>query len=93
MSKYRISKSLNTGACLDSIKVFADYCSQSRQEPEEKTGLFSKKVALKDTRMQDVSRVILLQLTDANVGLRDFKEKVIAAIKIGEQPDSKLRNS
>jgi hypothetical protein len=83
----------NTGACLDSIKVFADYCSQSRQEPEEKTVFFSKKVALKDTRMQDVSRVILLQLTDANVGLRDFKEKVIAVIKIGEQPDSKLRNS
>lgn len=83
----------NTGACLDSIKVFADYCSRVKQEPEKKTGFFArKKDSPIDTRMQDVSRAISLQLTDNSVGLVDFKNQVKAAIKIHEPPAAHIRH-
>ena len=82
----------NTVACLDSIKVFADYCSQVKlEETAKKTGLFGRnKSETKDTRMQDVSRVILKGLADKNVGLRDFKEAVKTALKIDEQPEARV---
>lgn len=80
----------NTWECLDSIKVFADYCAHLKQEPEKATGLFGrKKTAPIDTRMHDVSRVILFGLSDSNAGLRDFKDAVKKAAKINELPAAK----